>query len=75
MQAAQFCYWLQGYFELTEDDGGLSLEQVKTIQNHLNLVFVHDLDPKEVEEKLQQIHDGISTNTNKLDDPNIRMRC
>ena len=75
MQADQFCYWLQGYFELTENDGDLSSEQIKTIQNHLNLVFVHYLDPKQVAEKLQQIHDGEPTNTSRLDDPDIRLRC
>jgi len=75
MRADQFCYWLQGYFELTENDGDLSSEQIKTIQNHLNLVFVHDLDPKQVAEKLQQIHDGEPYYTDRPDDPNIRLRC
>ena len=75
MEADQFCYWLQGYFELTENDGDLSLEQIKTIQNHLNLVFVHDLDPKQVAEKLQQIHDGVPANMDPLKNPDGLMRC
>ena len=47
MKATEFCYWLQGYFELHGDIGaeGLSKRQVDLIQNHLALVFVHDIDP------------------------------
>ena len=48
MKATEFCYWLQGYFELHGDIGaeGLSKRQVDLIQNHLALVFVHDIDPQ-----------------------------
>ena len=56
-------------------DGGLSLEQVKIIQNHLNLVFVHDLDPKEVEQKLQQIHDGLPDRIDSSDGLDELIRC
>ena len=75
MKADQFCYWLQGYFELTESDGDLSSEQVEIIQNHLNLVFVHDLDPKQVAEKLQQIHDGVPDHMDPLKNPDGLIRC
>lgn len=59
MQARDFCYWLQGALELPAGtDSGLTAEQLKVVQDHLNMVFVHDLDPKAVEEKLQNAHDG-----------------
>lgn len=38
MEPINFCYWLQGYMELSPDKP-LSVEQVKIIQDHLNLVF------------------------------------
>lgn len=39
MNTQDFCYWLQGYFELSGTDGGLSKEQVEVIKEHLQLVF------------------------------------
>lgn len=39
MTPEAFCYWLQGYFEMTEGTATLSPKQVEMIQNHLNLVF------------------------------------
>ncbi len=63
MKAHEFCYWLQGAFEvsgMTE----VSVEQLKVIKNHLNLVFVHDLDPKNdkgdsnIKKALAKIHHG-----------------
>jgi len=33
-----FCYWLQGYLELSEK-GGLSSQQVKVVREHLALVM------------------------------------
>lgn len=38
MNEIQFCYWLKGFFELTEVES-LSDNQVIMIKNHLNLVF------------------------------------
>lgn len=63
MKASEFCYWLQGYFEIDADSSGeLNQEQVATIKRHLQLVFVHDIDPSqgspEHQQTLQSIHDG-----------------
>lgn len=44
MNTIDFCYWLQGYFEISNSDE-LSPEQVKIIKNHLNLTFRHEIDP------------------------------
>jgi len=62
MTSRDFCYWLQGFFELTIDDGDISVskEQAKMIRNHLNLVFKHEIDPSMPDPtgELQAIHDG-----------------
>lgn len=46
MTARDFCYWLNGHFELNGDSPykSLSAEQVDLIKRHLSLVFIHDLD-------------------------------
>ena len=67
MTPVNFCYFLQGFFEITEVNKEIILtpEQVKMIRAHLNLVFFHAIDPEtmkdksEVEKlKYQKIHDG-----------------
>lgn len=58
MKASEFCYWLQGYFEIEGQNATLTMEQCEVVRNHLGLVFVHDLDPKQIADKLQAIHDG-----------------
>lgn len=61
MEAANFCYWLQGMFELC-DPQTLDAKQVDLIRRHLQLVFIHDIDPKagpaEYQAVLQEVHDG-----------------
>jgi len=44
MTARDFCYWLQGYFELTGFDT-LNEVQVKQVKAHLGMVFRHEIDP------------------------------
>lgn len=39
MSPENFCYWLQGYFELSGEED-LSMEQVEVIRDHLKLVFM-----------------------------------
>lgn len=38
MTPENFCYWLQGYFELSKNYT-LTSDQYRIIQDHLNLVF------------------------------------
>lgn len=38
MNEKEFCYWLQGFFEMTNPEE-LTPEQVKMIRQHLCLVF------------------------------------
>ena len=44
MKATEFCYWLQGLFELGGPDS-LTAHQTALIKAHLNMVFIHDIDP------------------------------
>jgi hypothetical protein len=44
MNAIDFCFWLQGHFEISDSDN-LSPKQVEVIKNHLQLVFKHEIDP------------------------------
>jgi hypothetical protein len=44
MNTIDFCYWLQGYFEVSGDTE-ISSEKVEIIKNHLDLVFKHEIDP------------------------------
>ncbi len=44
MNSIDFCFWLQGYFEVSGDKHPTP-EQIATIKSHLNLVFKHEIDP------------------------------
>lgn len=60
MQTRDFCYWLQGFFEISESTS-LTAKEVLIIKNHLNLVFKHDIDKQYAEKdkpQLQAIHSG-----------------
>lgn len=78
MKSTEFCFWLQGFFELQKADRSqivISEAQAEVIQNHLNLVFKHEIDPshgtKEHQEELQKIHDD----DQRKDDGETLMRC
>jgi len=67
MLARDFVYWLQGLFELA-DPKTLNEEQTRLIKQHLNLVFIHEIDPShsddpKVQGALQAVHDGIDVNS------------
>lgn len=67
MTARDFCYWLQGYFELADPHGGLTQEQADLIATHLALVFKHEIDPSAGDAarqaELNAIHDGQTGDT------------
>ena len=69
MTSRDFCYWLQGYFEIgdkvpqpPEPHGGYGLngDQLECIKRHLAMVFVHEIDPSfggpEKQAKLDAAH-------------------
>lgn len=59
MKSRDFCYWLQGLFEL-QDPVELNAVQTSSIRRHLNMVFAHEIDPSMGDEaeqsKLNHIH-------------------
>jgi hypothetical protein len=61
MQSRDFCYWLQGFFEISAD-GSLDQRQVKLVKDHLALVFKHEIDPsmgdKAHQDQLNKIHNS-----------------
>jgi hypothetical protein len=58
MTSRDFCYWLQGFFEIsaagTNGSGPVPVTQVEIIKKHLNLVFKHEIDPSFGDDKKQQ---------------------
>lgn len=64
MKAHEFCFWLQGHFELGDTSGGLSSEKLEVVKRHLAMVFAHDIDKRDVmpqeAAQLGQIHAGIA---------------
>lgn len=62
MTSRDFCFWLQGYFELRQNKAAvIEPEQAKMIQRHLALVFKHEIDPSipDPTGELQELHDGV----------------
>lgn len=59
MTSRDFCFWLQGFFELTAEVG-MSKEQTEMVKRHLALVFTHEIDPSmgsaSHQEQLNVIH-------------------
>lgn len=66
MTSREFCYWLQGFFELQAAGGATGLVittgQLQCVQNHLNMVFKHEIDPSqgspEHQAELSAAHEG-----------------
>lgn len=44
MKSVEFCYWLQGLFEVADPET-LDARAVSLIKAHLAMVFVHEIDP------------------------------
>lgn len=80
MKSRDFCYWLQGYFELSEEEV-IGPNNVQKIKNHLNMVFKHEIDPSngtpEHNKELSDIHKHItiSGQTLTLSDPRTGLDC
>lgn len=71
MKSVEFCYWLQGLFEVGEPTS-LSEKQTDLIKRHLNMVFVHEIDatyPADQQQKLNDAHSGMPTKSAPV------MRC
>ncbi len=60
MKSTEFCYWLQGLFELATPTQ-LNAEQTDLIKRHLNMVFLHEIDksyPEGEQDALNKMHNG-----------------
>ncbi len=72
MTSRDFCFWLQGFFEVSQVKE-ITAEQTVAIKHHLDLVFAHEIDPSmgsaKHQEKLDKIHHepGLS--------PGTKLRC
>lgn len=68
MTSRDFCYWLQGYFEIS-DSKELNDKQIESIKKHLALVFKHEIDPSAGDQKhqkeLNKIHNTVPFDPNK----------
>jgi len=68
MNAIDFCFWLQGFYEISGKTI-LTPEQSEIVQQHLNLVFKHEIDPlresqtKTPASQLNQAHHGSGNDT------------
>lgn len=58
MRSVEFCYWLQGLFELAEPKQLTEL-QTDMVKRHLAMVFKHEIDPSYGSEKAQQALNAI----------------
>lgn len=58
MTAREFCYWMQGMFELT-DPKTLDERQTDLIKRHLAMVFLHEIDPSAGPPKMQELLDAL----------------
>jgi hypothetical protein len=79
MKATEFCYWLQGVFEVSEL-ANLNEKQTAMVKAHLALVFQHDIDPAQVADSLQRIHDNGKTSQPRVAQDHIHpgdvlLRC
>lgn len=87
MTSRDFCFWLQGMFELMHPSD-LNEHQTDLIQKHLALVFKHEIDPSyspdpKVQAEMNAIHHGKIPVYHTLDNGNPyfggdndeKMRC
>ena len=89
MTSRDFCYWLQGFFEISGAGSGtpLSPSQTNSIRKHLALVFEHEIDPSMGPENhqtaLNAIHSALDDEPAFKKDappshpnwPGVKLRC
>ncbi len=60
MTSRDFCYWLQGFFEISKVSA-LDKSEVDIIKKHLAMAFKHEIDPsygKSEQGVLNEIHNS-----------------
>lgn len=58
MTSRDFCYWLQGLFELGSP-AVLDAKQTDLVRAHLAMVFIHEIDPSAGDVKQQAVLNDI----------------
>lgn len=76
MTSRDFCYWLQGFLELSMSTNlELDRKKVQSIKNHLNMVFKHEIDPSHGDQKHQEelsaLHGGVAPPQSPKLDPSF----
>lgn len=56
MKSVEFCYWLQGMFELSKPES-LTPAQTELIKRHLAMVFKHEIDPSYPASQQNELND------------------
>lgn len=86
MTSREFCYWLQGLFELQEP-ASLDAKQTTLVRQHLAMVFKHEIDPSygdaSKQAELSALHEGLKKLDEKVDHhagspyarPDVLLRC
>ena len=68
MTSRDFCYWLQGYFEINasyaegSSQPSFTATQIECVKKHLAMVFLHEIDPSfpaDEQAKLTEAHDSL----------------
>lgn len=61
MTSRDFVYWLQGFLEIS-GASAINEPQTAIIRNHLNMVFIHEIDPSfgdnKIQDTLRKAHSG-----------------
>lgn len=67
MTSRDFCYWLQGFLEISgksrnPEKPSLDKEQVECVGRHLAMVFKHEIDPSfgQQQPDLAKVHQGLT---------------
>lgn len=79
MTSRDFCYWLQGYFEISQNKS-LGIDETAMIKKHLDMVFVHEIDPSHGDAKAQHALNKIHNQpppgpTEPFDPSGPKIRC
>ncbi len=79
MKSRDFVVWLKGYLDIQKPTI-IAEENVKEIREKLTLVFKKDIDPSysdssEVQDKMQEIHDGSNKKPRSFNRNNPIVKC
>jgi hypothetical protein len=72
MTSRDFCFWVQGFAEVSEDVP--TAKQWQIIKKHLAMVFKYEIDPSipDPSGALQNLHDGVTSGAVPVDGTTYR---